>query len=151
MPYCVIDSPVGRLRLTADADGLCGLIRTEDALTDIPADATLIQAVHELREYFAGARQTFTVPLHLTGTPFQQRCWEALVRIPFGQTRTYAQQAAAIGKSAAVRAVGGANHRNPVWIMVPCHRVIGADGSLTGYGGGVAMKEWLLRHEGAIR
>lgn len=150
MPHCVMDSPVGALLLTADAHGLCGLTRTNDPPDAAPDDPLLAMAVRQLREYFAGERTVFTVPLHLTGTPFQQACWQALCDIPFGQVRSYAEQAAAIGKPAAVRAVGGANHRNPVWIIVPCHRVIGANGTLTGYGGGLEMKEWLLRHERAI-
>lgn len=151
MPRCVIDSPVGRLLLTSDDAGLCGLTRTEDAVTAAPTDALLCAAVRQLDEYFSGTRRAFDLPLHLTGTPFRQKCWAALCGIPYGETRTYAQQALAIGQPKAVRAVGSANHHNPIWIIVPCHRVIGADGSLTGYGGGLDMKAWLLRHEQACR
>ena len=101
----------------------------------------------QLAEYFAGARQQFDVPLKLTGTPFQKRVWQELVRIPFGTTISYAQLAQRIGKPTAARAVGHANGRNPISIIVPCHRVIGADGKLTGYAGGVNNKQWLLAWE----
>ena len=109
---------------------------------------TPFAAVREqLAEYFAGKRQQFDVPLKLAGTPFQQRVWQELVRIPFGTTITYAQLAQRIGKPTASRAVGHANGRNPISIIVPCHRVIGADGKLTGYAGGVDKKQWLLAWE----
>lgn len=105
--------------------------------------------VKQLEEYFSGMRREFTLPLDLRGTEFQKRCWQALVEIPYGHTRTYADVARAVGKPRAFRAVGLANNRNPVAIIVPCHRVIGSDGSLTGYGGGLNVKEELLRLEGA--
>jgi len=101
-----------------------------------------------LREYFEGRRRSFEVPLDLRGTPFQLRVWELLQRIPFGETRTYLDLALALGDPKAVRAVGAANGQNPVPIIVPCHRVIGQDGQLVGYGGGLWRKEWLLAHEG---
>jgi O-6-methylguanine DNA methyltransferase len=108
----------------------------------------LSQALDQLRRYFAGERVQFSCPLDLRGTAFQVSVWEELYRIPYGQTRTYAQIAAAIGSPKAVRAVGAANGANPVAVIVPCHRVIGSNGSLTGYGGGLPMKEWLLALEG---
>jgi methylated-DNA-[protein]-cysteine S-methyltransferase len=101
----------------------------------------------QLAEYFAGARQEFDVPLQLGGTPFQQHVWQELLRIPFGVTITYAELAKRVGKPAAARAVGHASGRNPVAIIVPCHRVIGANGKLTGYAGGMDKKEWLLAWE----
>jgi len=101
----------------------------------------------QLTEYFCGTRRHFDLPLDAAGTIFQQEAWSALQQIPYGQTRTYQQQAAVIGRPAAVRAVGTANGRNPISIIVPCHRVIGANGSLTGYGGGLNAKQWLLAHE----
>src|SRR5262249_27166893 len=104
----------------------------------------------QLAEYFAGERQKFDVPLKLAGTPFQQQVWRELMRIPFGTTITYAQLAQRIGKPAASRAVGHANGRNPVSIIVPCHRVIGANGKLTGYGGGLDRKDWLLAWERGV-
>ncbi len=107
----------------------------------------LVQAARELGEYFAGTRRTFTFPIRAHGTPFQQEVWRALQNIPYGETRTYGQIAAQIGRPKAVRAVGMANHRNPLPIVVPCHRVVGADGSLTGYAGGLGIKTLLLRLE----
>ncbi|MBX3411458.1 MAG: methylated-DNA--[protein]-cysteine S-methyltransferase [Pirellulales bacterium] len=101
----------------------------------------------QLNEYFHGQRQQFDVPLKLVGTPFQQRVWQALAKIPYGTTITYAELALRVGNPQASRAVGHANGRNPVSILVPCHRVVGANGSLTGYAGGVANKQWLLAWE----
>ncbi len=107
----------------------------------------LRQAMHQLRRYFAGERVQFSCPLDLRGTPFQVDVWEELYRIPYGSTRSYAQIAQAIGRPKAVRAVGAANGANPVAVIVPCHRVIGSNGTLTGYGGGLSMKAWLLALE----
>ena len=147
-----IDSPVGPLHLAASADGLTHLLfgrRTDPAGDGSEAAArVLAQAVDELEAYFAGQRSTFTVPLAAAGTDFQRAVWRGLIDIPFGQTWSYAQLAEHIGKPAAVRAVGAANGKNPISIIVPCHRVIGADGTLTGYGGGLEAKETLLRLEG---
>src|SRR5579863_1397169 len=109
--------------------------------------APLQQAMDELRRYFAGEHLQFSCPLDLHGTPFQIAVWEELFRIPYGETRSYADIARAIGRPAAVRAVGAANGANPIAIIVPCHRVIGSNGSLTGYGGGLPTKEWLLALE----
>ncbi|MDA3028526.1 MAG: methylated-DNA--[protein]-cysteine S-methyltransferase, partial [Actinomycetota bacterium] len=108
----------------------------------------LDQAMTELREYFAGDRTQFTLPLDPAGTEFQKTVWSSLSRIPSGSTSSYAEQAAAIGRPSAVRAVASANGRNPLAVIVPCHRVIGADGSLTGFAWGLDAKQWLLRHEG---
>jgi O-6-methylguanine DNA methyltransferase len=108
----------------------------------------LRQALEQLRRYFAGEHVQFSCPLDLRGTPFQVAVWEELYRIPYGQTRSYGQIAHAIGRPKAVRAVGAANGANPVAVIVPCHRVIGSNGTLTGYGGGLPMKEWLLTLEG---
>lgn len=107
----------------------------------------LRKAGKELKEYFDGSRKVFSVPLILTGPPFQQNVWKELLNIPYGTTRSYSEQAAALGIPEAVRAVAGANGRNRIAIIVPCHRVIGSDGRLTGYGGGIKRKEWLLDHE----
>jgi methylated-DNA-[protein]-cysteine S-methyltransferase len=108
-------------------------------------------ARRQLREYLAGQRTEFTIPVRLLGTDFQQQAWGALCRIPYGETRSYAQQASALGNPAASRAVGRANSLNPVPIVVPCHRVIGHDGALTGFGGGLPAKRWLLDLEGSQR
>ena len=112
-----------------------------------PVSPVLAQAAAQLAEYFAGQRQSFTVPLAPRGTPFQQEVWRALCAIPYGQTRSYGQLAAALGRPAAARAVGGACRRNPIWLMIPCHRVVGASGSLTGYAGGLERKKALLALE----
>lgn len=146
MVSCVVDSPIGHLRLDADDIGICAIGRTEEALLS-PNTPLLRACAEQLDDYFDGSRRTFDLPLHLTGTPFRMACWKALCQIPYGETRTYGQQAQMLGKPKACRAVGGANHANPIMIIVPCHRVIGADGSLIGYGGGMDIKAWLLRHE----
>lgn len=117
-----------------------GWIEDDDAFADVRT---------QLGEYFAGDRAGFELPLETAGTAFQRAVWEALRAIPYGETRTYGEQAVAIGTPTAVRAVGAANGRNPISIVVPCHRVIGANGSLTGYAGGVDAKRWLLGHEAA--
>ena len=113
------------------------------------SSAMLKMAVEQLAAYFAGTRTTFELPLRPAGTAFQRQAWQALCAIPFGQTRSYAEQARAVGRPTATRAIGAANGRNPIAIIVPCHRVIGSDGSLTGYAGGEPVKRWLLNHEGA--
>ena len=115
-----------------------------------PAAEPLPSVRAQLAEYLAGRRRDFDLPLDLAGTEFQKLCWEELLRIPFGETRSYGELAQRIGRPAAVRAVGQANHNNPIGVIVPCHRVIGANGSLTGYGGGLPMKRALLELEGVL-
>lgn len=143
-------TPVGLLRLCADDGGVCGIYYVRDAgETPAGSDSDLLRkAAQELDEYFAGQRRTFDLPLSMHGTPFQQRVWRALLQIPYGQTRSYGQVAAMTGNAKASRAVGMANHRNPISIVVPCHRVINADGGLGGYSGGLEAKEFLLHLEG---
>lgn len=141
-------SPVGLLRLCADGDGLCEVSLARDKAQPEQPGPVTTRTAQELSEYFAGRRRVFDVPLSMHGTPFQRRVWEALRAIPYGETRSYGQIAAAVGSPKASRAVGMANNRNPVMIIVPCHRVIGADGSLVGYAGGVDIKRALLRLEG---
>ena len=143
-----LDSPVGMLILEADDQGI-----TRVAFVDAPEEnaascALLDEAENQLREYFEGQRKSFDLPLSLHGTPFQLAVWDALREIPYGQTRSYGDIARQLGKSGAARAVGMANYRNPICIFVPCHRVIGADGSLIGYAGGLDKKEALLKLEG---
>lgn len=151
--YTVLKSPVGDLLLTAGSAGLRGLwILGEKHCAGIHPSwvedpSVFAETARQLAEYFAGERKVFELALDVEGTAFQREAWEALRKIPWGETRSYQQQAAAIGRPAAVRAVGTANGRNPVSIIVPCHRVVGANGSLTGYGGGLAAKRWLLEHE----
>ena len=117
---------------------------------DAAEDARARDVARQLQEYFAGSRRVFEVALDLQGTVFQRRVWQSLLAIPFGRTWSYAEQAAFLGHGRAVRAVAAANGRNPVSVIVPCHRVIGSNGSLTGYGGGLERKAFLLRHEGAV-
>ena len=143
----LIDSPVGLLTLRAE-DGALTAILFGDQRTGLSgSDQILDQAEAELKEYFAGERKEFTVPVRLMGTEFQKKVWAALAEIPYGGTATYGEIAARIGSPKACRAVGTANHHNPVPIIVPCHRVIGAGGSLTGYGGGLEVKAYLLTLE----
>lgn len=134
---------LGPMRFVARGDALVSLWFA-DGPEGGDEDELLDRAIAEMDEYFAGTRTAFSVPLAAVGTPFQREVWSALRAIPFGETRSYADVAAAIGKPKAVRAVGAANGRNPLGIVVPCHRVIGADGSLTGYAGGMERKKFLL-------
>lgn len=142
-------SPIGTLKITGTESGVTGLYFLDgDAEYSADVPASLQTCLNQLDEYFMGKRKTFSVALHLIGTEFQRRVWNELLTIPFGVTRSYLSVAEALGDRNAVRAVGTANGQNPVSIIVPCHRVIGSDGSLTGYGGGLWRKEWLLNHEG---
>ena len=153
----VMDSPVGTLRLVAEGDALIALHMEEPGgALEVDAaggrgDPVLEEARRQLAEWFAGERTTFDLPLRPAGTEFQRAVWRALAEIPFGETRTYGEIAARLGRPSASRAVGAANGRNPIGIVVPCHRVIGADGTLTGYAGGIERKRWLLAHERAVR
>ncbi len=150
-----VDSPVGRIRLVGHDRALTGLYLADHHRCPPPQpgwardDAAFDEARRQLDEYFDGTRHDFDVALELHGSAFQIAVWSALRAVPYGETTSYSAIANAIGKPAAVRAVGAANGRNPISIIVPCHRVIGADGSLTGYGWGVDCKAWLLDHEGA--
>jgi methylated-DNA-[protein]-cysteine S-methyltransferase len=151
--YSEIDSPLGSLFLRGEEDSITGLFLPDHKRWRGPdpawqrSDAAFTAARRQLAEYFAGERQEFDLPLRPEGTAFQQKVWHELRQIPFGTTITYAELARRIGQPAAARAVGHANGRNPISIIVPCHRVIGAGGSLTGYAGGVAKKQWLLDWE----
>ncbi|MGA2842418.1 MAG: methylated-DNA--[protein]-cysteine S-methyltransferase [Steroidobacteraceae bacterium] len=154
--YTTIDSPIGRLLLHSDGAALTGLYmdvpahlpRGMDAWVEDRNAGPLPETIRQLGEYFAGRRREFDLPWRLHGTEFQQRVWNALMEIPYGATWSYGELAKRLGNPNASRAVGLANGRNPISILVPCHRVIGADGSLTGYGGGLERKRWLLAHEG---
>jgi methylated-DNA-[protein]-cysteine S-methyltransferase len=144
-------APVGRIIVMADDEAVT---RIELTAKHRPAgkpklNAILTRAQKQLVEYFTGKRENFDLPLKPEGTAFQRKVWNALAKIPFGQTRTYGQIAKTVKSPAASRAVGAACGRNPLPIVVPCHRVVGSSGNLTGFGGGLAMKEWLLKHEGA--
>ena len=154
--YTYVDSPIGRILLSTDGEAMTGLYM--DLPEQPPADAVnwvndaaagpLPDAIRQLGDYFAGSRRDFDLPLRPSGTDFQRRVWDALLQIPYGETWSYGELARRIGNPKGSRAVGLANGRNPISIVVPCHRVIGADGTLTGYGGGLDRKRWLLVHEG---
>lgn len=141
-----IDSPLGPVQILANANGICAISFVTSRLTEQPSAVTTL-AAQQLSAYFAGTLAEFSLPLAVSGTDFQQQVWSALCAIPFGQTCSYADIARSINNVKAVRAVGAANGRNPVAIVVPCHRVIGTNGTLTGYAGGLDKKDWLLKHE----
>jgi methylated-DNA-[protein]-cysteine S-methyltransferase len=151
--YSEMDSPVGTLRLTGDGATLTGLYMHDqrhrpDLPTGCERNEQAFRAVREqLRAYFAGRLQVFEIALNGQGSPFQRAVWQALCQIPFAETESYGGLAKRIGNPNASRAVGLANGKNPIGIIVPCHRVVGSNGSLTGYGGGLARKQWLLEHE----
>lgn len=155
MSYKFLPSPIGGLKLVASDDGLAAIlwendnprrVRLADLVND-PAHHMLLRTEKELNEYFSGQRKAFTVPLDMRGTRFQKQVWEALLGIPYGETRTYGQLANQLGNPNATRAVGAANGRNPIAIVVPCHRVIGFNGKLTGFAGGLDAKAHLLKLE----
>jgi len=157
--YDSFSTPVGDFAIATDANGAVlatafgGLVELRErfAADEVIHDpARVAPARREVEEYFAGRRESFTLKLAPSGTPFQQSVWAALQRIPFGETRSYGQLAAELGNPGASRAVGRANATNPIALIVPCHRVIGSDGSLTGFAFGEEIKHWLLAHEGAI-
>ncbi len=157
------ESPIGTLYLASSARGLLQInlnSKTEllELIRKMIPDAEFEEnseqnqtALRQLREYFAGERQQFDLPLHLFGTEFHRRVWQELQKIPFGKTASYKEIAVRIGKANAIRAVGQANHHNPIPIIIPCHRVIGSDGKLVGFGGGLPMKQQLLAHEGIFK
>jgi methylated-DNA-[protein]-cysteine S-methyltransferase len=159
--YDIMPSPVGDLMLVANDTHLTGVRFAPHPNVDLaargwrrarggtPADEILASTRRQLDDYFAGVATEFELPLGPTGTSFQTRVWDALRGIPFGETISYGELARRLGDPKAMRAVGSANGKNPIPIIVPCHRVIGADGSLTGFGGGIDRKRWLLAHEGA--
>lgn len=141
------ESPVGWLCIRSDEEAITEVSFCDSAQAE-NRNEYITRCMQELDEYFAGTRKVFQVPLKFVcGTPFQQRCWKALLKVPYGATCSYQKLAEAVGNQKAVRAVGGANHNNPICILVPCHRVIGKNGSLTGYGGGIDKKLYLLELE----
>lgn len=145
-----MDTPAGRLRIEEDGSGICGCYfpgNGEKPWKKGEKTFLLAQAETQLREYFNGKRQEFDLPLSVSGTEFQKKVWKALREIPYGETRTYEEIAKAVGNPRACRAVGMANHGNPVAVIIPCHRVIGKNGSLTGYAGGLDVKKILLELE----
>lgn len=154
--YKTIRTPVGELKLVASAKGLAGILWENDKSWRVPhlkdavednAHPLLLEVEHQLGEYFAGKRKAFDVPLDFVGDLFNQKVWGALLTIPYGETRTYGQIAKQIGEPGTARAVGVANAKNPISIVAPCHRVIGANGKLTGFAGGLEAKAYLLNLE----
>lgn len=154
--YKITDSPVGKLKLYASDKGLAGILWENDRMARVPhlksavgdeSHPILLETARQLAEYFSRERREFSLPLDFTGTDFRKRVWAALLTIPYGETRTYGQLASQIGEPDKARAVGTANGRNPISIVTPCHRVIGANGKLTGFAGGLDRKAYLLNLE----
>ena len=150
----VFESPLGNVCITGDDAGVasisCTQERTPGSQTELLLPTPVSMAVAQLQDYFAGNRQTFDFPMNPAGTDFQKRVWQALIEVSFGATLSYLTLSRRLGDEKAIRAVAAANGKNPLWIVVPCHRIIGSDGSLTGYAGGLWRKQWLLEHEGAV-
>lgn len=147
-----LDSPLGSLLLQGDADGIQKLSvmeEAQDSSTEIPAE--LQSAAQQIHEYFQGQRSSFDLKLNPQGTSFQKQVWTQLAEIPFGKTATYMDMAERLGDPKSIRAAASANGKNPIMIIIPCHRVLGSDGSLTGYAGGLWRKKWLLEHESPVR
>ncbi len=147
-----VETTIGTLEVTSNEDAIISLsFRDQRKLPEsVVKPPVLNSCLEQLDQYFRKTRVNFSLHLAPEGTPFEQRVWEALLTIPHGRTATYRDIAAAVGNPRAVRAVGRANGRNPIPIIIPCHRIIGSNGKLTGYGGGLWRKEWLLRHEGSL-
>lgn len=148
MEGCIINTPLGFTKITGDDDGISSVtvLNSKENITEIIPEV-LEDAVYQLNEYFNGEREQFNLKLNPEGTDFQQTVWKALQQIPYGKTCSYLELSKTLGDVKAIRAVANANGKNPLWIIIPCHRVIGSDGSLTGYAGGIHRKKWLLDHE----
>jgi methylated-DNA-[protein]-cysteine S-methyltransferase len=152
MDECIIKSPLGYTKITGDVHGISSVtvLNSEENITDI-IPLHLEDCAFQLQEYFQGMRKNFDLKLNPEGTDFQKKIWELLEQIPYGKTISYLDLSKQLGDIKAIRAVANANAKNPLWIVVPCHRVIGSDGSLTGYAGGLHRKEWLLNHESPFK
>src|SRR5690606_16887318 len=148
MEECIIHTPLGFTKITGDDDGIASItvLNSEEKLTDIIPES-LQDCVYQLQDYFEGKREQFDLKLNPQGTDFQPTVWKQLQTIPYGKSMSYLELSKQLGDVKAIRAVANANGKNPIWIIIPCHRVIGSDGSLTGYAGGLARKQWLLNHE----
>lgn len=148
MPSCTIETPLGQAKIIGDKDGISAVSvdDTKDELTQIIPEE-LLDCVNQLSAYFNNDLKEFDLKLNPKGTEFQKKVWTQLLNIPFGKTCSYLELSKQLGDPKAIRAVASANGKNPLWIIVPCHRVIGSDGSLTGYAGGLHRKQWLLNHE----
>ena len=150
LQYAYYQSPVGLIEIGTTTAALSTLYFVEEPRYASTSSPLLALVIQQLTEYFASTRTTFELPLHFQGTAFQRQVWQQLLQVPYGQTLTYQDIANALGNPKAVRAVGAANGQNPISIIAPCHRIIGSNGNLTGYGGGLWRKEWLLKHEGYL-
>lgn len=151
MESAVIKTPLGFAEIKGDENGLISIsVMDEKQLSDIIPEV-LEDAVYQLQEYFEGARKEFQLTLNPRGTDFQKRVWEELTNIPFGKTTSYLDLSKRLGDVKAIRAVAAANGKNPLWIVIPCHRVIGSNGDLIGYAGGLHRKKWLLEHESPVK
>jgi methylated-DNA-[protein]-cysteine S-methyltransferase len=148
--YAYYASPIGLIEIGGTAEKILSLYFVDERRPDAELHTTVEEAARQVGEYFAGARREFELNLAFHGTAFQERVWRQLLAVPYGRVASYQDIANAIGQPRAVRAVGAANGQNPISILVPCHRIIGSDGRLVGYGGGLWRKEWLLRHEGVL-
>ena len=148
MEECIIKSPLGFTKILGDKDGITSVtvLNSEEKITDI-IPVELEDCAIQLQEYFEGTRQQFDLKINPQGTDFQKKIWALLEGIPYGKTTSYLELSKQYGDIKAIRAVANANGKNPLWIIIPCHRVIGSDGSLTGYAGGLHRKKWLLEHE----
>jgi len=141
-------TPIGTAKIVGDENGISAVTVIDDDLeTTIEIPKMLEDCVKQLDEYFNGARNQFDLKLNPQGTDFQKKVWKELMNVPFGKTKTYLEQSKQLGDIKAIRAVASANGKNPIWIIIPCHRIIGSDGSLTGYAGGIWRKKWLIAHE----
>lgn len=147
MQIAFINSPLGIIKIVGDENGISEISVTSEGAISETIPIELQEAVSQLCDYFDGKRKDFNFKLNLKGTDFQQKVWQELLNIPFGKTISYLDLSKKLGDVKAIRAVAYANGKNPLWIVVPCHRVIGTDGSLTGYAGGLWRKKWLLEHE----
>lgn len=150
MYYAYYESPIGLVEIGGTEAAITSLYFVDLPCPDYATHATVQAAVEQLAEYFAGTRKTFDLPLDFYGTTFQQQVWRQLLHVPYGVTASYQEIALALGNAKATRAVGAANGANPISIIAPCHRIVGSNGKLTGYGGGLWRKEWLLKHEGCL-
>ena len=147
MEIAYLQTPIGLAEFQGDEDGLASVSVLDDEKPIGIIPEVLEDAVYQFREYFEGSRQQFDLKLNPSGTDFQKKVWDALLKIPFGKTISYLELSKQLGDVKAIRAVASANGKNPLWIVVPCHRVIGSNGDLTGYAGGLHRKKWLLEHE----
>ena len=146
-----LNTPLGTAHICGDEDGIASVSVTDLEVSSSKIPEELQSCVTQLTEYFDGQRTVFDLKLNPAGTPFQQKVWKQLKKIPFGKTMSYLNLSKQLGDPKAIRAVASANGKNPLWIIIPCHRVIGSDGSLTGYAGGLYRKQWLINHESGAK